>query len=107
MQIEATRPNARAISTGHGLRSHNQKNRMMQEQAKLNSNNSSTLVLGPRQIINHIQTIVRNRNPTQAATNPYFNQEGVPTYNRKRVELHNNISGGDVTRFGMSSNSAT
>lgn len=66
----------RAISTGHGFR-----NTKAREQQKLmNTNNSSNLVsMGgqSKQIVNHIQTLVRNRNPaaTSAAvsSNPYFN----------------------------------
>ena len=41
--------------------------------------NNSNLVLGPRQTVNHIQTIVRNRNPIShkvaSINNPYLNPD--------------------------------
>lgn len=64
---------ARAISTGHGIR--NAKTR--EQQKMISQNNSSNLMGHSKQIVNHIQTIVRNRNPAaaQVSSNPYFNQQ--------------------------------
>jgi len=49
-----------------------------QDTAMLTATNSSSLGTAQRQIVNHIQTIVRNRKPTPSnMNNPYFNPESV------------------------------
>ena len=67
----AQRTQARAISTGHGMRANKLR---AAENVKLNANHSSNFVTGQKQIVNHIQTLVRNRNPVVVSgINPYHN----------------------------------
>ena len=59
--------------------------------------------MGSKQIINHIQTLVRNRNPIQNAINPYFNQEVAS----KRTRAENHSNGNTFNGFGGNASSAT